>query len=139
MSRDEIRLERQCFTMSRAIHGEKGFTLIELVLVIAILALLATIAVPKLMSFLATAEVAAANTEVANVESAAMAYYADHNRHPPSNTSTDLVPDYLNREITVDYSFNAYGRVEYPDGAPWGDHTNIIWNETAHQWQSIWE
>ena len=45
--------------MKRFRHDEKGFTLIELIIVIALLALLAAIAAPQLFRFLTTGEVAA--------------------------------------------------------------------------------
>jgi prepilin-type N-terminal cleavage/methylation domain-containing protein len=127
------------FTMKQFQHSEKGFTLIELLLIIAILALLAGIVVPQLVGFLTAGKVAAANTEVASVESAALAYYASHDEQYPNNTNTDLIPYYLNEEATVDYTFDEYGRVEYQQNAIWGDNSDVIWNDTAHKWQSIRE
>jgi prepilin-type N-terminal cleavage/methylation domain-containing protein len=128
--------------MNEFYHGEKGFTLIELLLIIAILALLAGIVVPQLAGFLTAGKVAAANTEVASVESAALAYYAEHGeQYPPNPEGSDVLDDegYLNEKATVRYTFDEYGRVEYQDNAIWGDHSDVIWNDTAHQWQSIRE
>jgi len=125
--------------MKRSGHGEKGFTLIELLLVVAILALLAVIAVPQLLSFLTTSRIAAANTEVTSMESAALAYYSDHDSAWPDDSDILATENYTNEEATVVYGFDDDGKVTYQDGAAWGSHSNVIWNSTAHEWQSIWE
>jgi len=72
-------------------YGEKGFTLLELLIVVAILGILAAVLVPNLASFLGTGKVAAANTEVANVETAALAYYADNDGVWPTDCTTPNV------------------------------------------------
>lgn len=125
--------------MNRPSHDQKGFTLIELLLVIAILALLAGIVVPQLIKFITAGEVAAANIEVASVESAALAYYSDYDNIWPANSDVLATNNYLNEEATVVYTFDDYGRVIYQDSAQWGSHSNVIWNEAAHKWKSTWE
>jgi type II secretory pathway pseudopilin PulG len=110
----------------------------EVLLVVGVLAILAAVVVPQLTGFLTTGNVAAANTEVASVESAAQAYYANHDSvYPPDTDGSDILDDegYLNEQATVNYTFDEYGKVEYEDGAIWGDHSDVIWNQTSHEWQ----
>lgn len=59
-------------------RGEKGFTLIELMIVIAIIGILAAIAIPQFAQYRARGYMSATRSDVKNCYTAAMAYFADN-------------------------------------------------------------
>ena len=58
-------------------YGEKGFTLVELLVVVAILGVLAAVAVPNVGKFIGKGKTEAYETELHNIQTATMAMLAD--------------------------------------------------------------
>ena len=91
-------------------RGEKGFTLIELLIVVAILGVLAAVVIPNVGSFMGSARVNAANTELQNIRTAAIAFMADNAGVWPTDEQDLLNPPtgdpYLNGTIIGTYSID---------------------------------
>jgi type IV pilus assembly protein PilA len=82
--------------VNKRLRNRKGFTLIELVVVIAILGILAAIAIPRLGGFTDSAKVRAAETNHKLVVNAINVYFADNNAWP---TTEAQIEAYLNSTI----------------------------------------
>lgn len=61
----------------RAFRNQKGFTLIELVIIIVVLGILASVAIPKYKSIVAEAKEAAAQGSLGSLRSGISIYYAN--------------------------------------------------------------
>jgi type IV pilus assembly protein PilA len=92
-------------------YGKKGFTLIELLVVVAILGVLAAVAIPNVAKFIGSGKEEAANTELANVQTAVTAYMAANDGVAPDSTD-DLLPTYLLQDVKYGpYTIAADGTV----------------------------
>jgi type II secretory pathway pseudopilin PulG len=132
--------QRQCshsVYQDRLQEKDKSFTLIRLLIVIAIFGVLIAVLVPRITAFFVAGQMVAANKEVANVETAAKAYWFDSNGQWPTNDcNTDLSPDYMNKTaVHYNYKFDADGLVVVPDGKISEVDANIKWNEAKHIWE----
>ena len=70
---------------------EKGFTLIELMIVIAIIGILAAIAIPQFNAYRARSYNASANTDIRNLMTAQEGYFIDFDEYADS---VDALTDY---------------------------------------------
>ncbi|MDJ0833725.1 MAG: type II secretion system protein [Gammaproteobacteria bacterium] len=68
---------------------QRGFTLVELLIVVIILALLAAIVVPQFSATTDDAKEASLDTNLANVRAAIDLYYQQHGEYPGANTAVD--------------------------------------------------
>lgn len=98
----------------RKFKNSKGFTLIELVIVIVILGILAAVAIPKFVDLRGEAQLASAKGNLGGLRAAASLYYADTARgggdpvFPPSTTELEaFLVDPLEWSGTYGYTYNS--------------------------------
>jgi type IV pilus assembly protein PilA len=65
--------------MLSMLKGKKGFTLIELMIVVAIIGILAAIAIPNFLRFQAKSKQSEAKTNLGGIFTAEIAYFGEHN------------------------------------------------------------
>ena len=130
--------------MKRYHSGEKGMTLLEILIVVVILGILAGLLIPRLLAFTKTGHVAAANDELAKIETAVWDYYADTDATTfptDCNGASDSLmvgpggEQYITKEAKYyNYTFNdTTGEIVDPTtGSLVG---SLVWNSTGHKWQ----
>jgi type II secretion system protein G len=94
--------------INRLRRAEEGFTLIELLVVVAIIALLATFAVPRLFEAINKSKKAPGQADLQTISSALERYYFDNNAYPTGTAAqvqTAMAP-YLKQTTTYKNGFS---------------------------------
>ncbi len=68
--------------MFKIVKNRKGFTLVELLVVVAIIGILAAIAIPQFAAYRTRAYNGSTQSDLRNFKTAMEAYYADYQRYP---------------------------------------------------------
>ena len=90
--------------------NNSGFTLVEIMIVVAIIALLAAIAIPNLVRAKVSSNDAVAKATLKSIATAFENYYTTNNQYPPATTSLiGAAPPYL----TLDYFTGTHNGFTY--------------------------
>jgi type IV pilus assembly protein PilA len=75
------------------LKSRSGFSLVELMVVVAIIGILATVAVPNFQRFQARAKQSSAKTELSGIYTAQKAFFVEYNTYHADMPSTGFVPE----------------------------------------------
>ncbi len=98
---------------------ESGFTLVELMVVIVIIGLLATVVIINVVPALDTASATKAKADIETIDQSVQRYYLDNRRYPTTEEGLAVLQPYL-RRIPNDPWNRPYGyAAPGPDGRPY--------------------
>jgi prepilin-type N-terminal cleavage/methylation domain-containing protein len=116
-------------TFIKRLHREeKGFTLIDLLLAIAILGIIAAIIIPNGTGLMTSGILNAAQTEAENVKTAAVGYLAEYEEWPEDSDDLD---GYLEGASKATYVFGGNPGIESVSDQEW---EGIYWDADSQTW-----
>jgi general secretion pathway protein G len=108
--------------MKNTIRNNRGFTLIELMVVIVILSLLAVLVGPKLIGRTDDAKIADAKVQIKNLETALKLYKLDNGNYPATEQGlSSLVTKPTVGQIPKNYKAEGYLDNKNVPKDPWGN------------------
>jgi|SRR5699024_5013512 len=89
--------------------NNKGFTLVEILVVIAIIGILAVVAVPSLFKNIEKAKIAELEADISTLRSAALSYYADTSGNLPYDSGIMLTKEDGKVKVNLDWVTDSDG------------------------------
>lgn len=107
----------------------RGFSLMEIMIAVAIMGLLAAVAGPAILGYLNKAKVSSAETTIRAFESAILEYYTDTGQYP--ETLDDLVSQPSDPKLAAKWQEGGYLKAKKIPKDPWGK--NYVYEPTPDE------
>src|SRR4249920_387083 len=98
-------------------HGDAGFTLVEILVVITIIGLIMALVGPRVLNYLSESKVKAARIQIESFSSALDLFYLDNGRYP---TSSEGLPALVQRPANSSSWNGPYLKTGSVPSDPWG-------------------
>jgi len=118
---------------------KKSFTLIELIVAIAIIAILAAIIAPNAFKAIEKAKISKALAQVDAVKTAGLSYYADTGQWPPWYDSFNpgrIINPFMENPDPANITSWDGPYVESYSPHPWGGHISWACNDNVATWEN---
>jgi prepilin-type N-terminal cleavage/methylation domain-containing protein len=117
--------------MKRLHREEQGFTLLEMLIVIAILGIIAAIVAPSGAGLITSGRLNAAQTEAENVKTAATGYMGEHGEWPDSSDEVGFFFEGGTANLKATYHFGGDGLIDSVSDQEW---EGIHWDAGSQTW-----